>query len=78
MEMTNVWQQFEALPPAAKRQVAELIAFLSARGERQPPGDVVLDKPLAEEGFVGIWRDRDELTDSTGWVRRLRTEEWGS
>ena len=77
MEMTNVWQQFEALTPAAKRQVAEFIAFLSAGGKRRRGADAVAAKPLNEEGFVGIWSDREELADSTEWVRRLRTDEWG-
>jgi hypothetical protein len=77
MEMANVWQQFEALSPAAKRQVAEFIAFLSARGKRRSASDAAGGKSLNNEDFVGIWSDRDELADSTEWVRRLRTEEWG-
>jgi hypothetical protein len=76
MEMANVWQQFEALNPAAKRQVAEFIAFLSARGKRRSASDTAEGKPLNNEGFVGIWSDREELADSTEWVRHLRTEEW--
>jgi hypothetical protein len=77
MEMTNLWRQFDTLSPAAKRQVAELIAFLSARGRRRSASDALAAKPLTEEGFVGIWNDREELADSTEWVRRLRAEEWG-
>ena len=77
MEMTNVWRQFDALSPAAKRQVAEFIAFLSARGKRRPAAEAEAARPLNEEGFVGIWSDREDLADSTEWVRRLRTDEWG-
>ena len=77
MEMMNVWQQFEALSPAAKRQVAEFIAFLSARRKRRSTSNAVDEKPINKEGFVGMWSDREELADSTAWVRRLRSEEWG-
>ena len=73
--MTNVWRQFEALSPAAKRQVAEFIAFLSARGKRSASASEK-GKPLTSEDFVGIWSDRAELSDSTAWLRHLRTEEW--
>ena len=76
MEMTNVWQQFNALSPAAKRQVAEFIAFLSARGKRRSASDAVAAEPLDKESFVGIWNDREEFADNTEWVRRLRSE-WG-
>jgi hypothetical protein len=57
--------------------VAEFIAFLSARGKRRSASDAAEGKPLNNEGFVGIWSDHDELADSTEWVRRLRTEQWG-
>ena len=78
MEMTNVWRQFDALSPAAKRQVAEFIAFLSTRGKRRSSVGAVAAKPLDEEGFVGIWNDREELADSTEWVRRLRCGDLGA
>ena len=31
---------------------------------------------LADEPFFGIWRDREDLQDSTAWVRDLRKQEW--
>jgi len=30
---------------------------------------------LADEPFVGMWQDRDELADSTQWVRDVRVQE---
>jgi len=76
MEMASVWRQFEALSPAAKRRVAELIALLSAGGKRGTFAADAIEKPLKNEDFVGIWSDRDDLSDSTAWVRQRRTEEW--
>ncbi len=35
-------------------------------------------RPLDLEGlaFVGMWKDRPELEDSTAWVRQLREQQW--
>ena len=31
---------------------------------------------LETEPFVGMWRDRDDLKDSTAWVRGVRETHW--
>lgn len=33
-------------------------------------------RSLREEPFVGMWRDREDMGDSTGWVRQAREREW--
>ena len=33
-------------------------------------------RPLTEEPFVGMWQDRKDMTDSSGWVRKSRKREW--
>nr|VFJ57208.1 MAG: Predicted antitoxin, contains HTH domain [Candidatus Kentron sp. DK] len=32
---------------------------------------------LRKEAFVGMWKDRPDMADSTAWVRNLRQQEWG-
>ncbi len=32
---------------------------------------------LREEPFVGMWSDREDMADSTEWVRQAREREWG-
>ena len=32
--------------------------------------------PIETEPFIGMWRDREEMADSTAWVRRLRARQW--
>jgi AbrB family looped-hinge helix DNA binding protein len=29
-------------------------------------------RPLKEDPFVGMWRDREDMADSSEWVRRTR------
>jgi hypothetical protein len=26
---------------------------------------------------IGMWKDREDMQDSTGWVRQIRKQEWG-
>src|SRR5215210_869515 len=33
-------------------------------------------RPLREEPFVGIWGDREDMAESTEWVRQARQREW--
>ncbi len=76
IQKSRIWSQFESLPPAAQRQVADFIAFLSARWQRQLDQPTDAPRSLRQENFVGVWRDREDMADSTAWVRELRDEEW--
>ena len=33
---------------------------------------------LQEEPFVGMWKDREDMEDSSQWVRQVRQQEWTS
>ena len=33
---------------------------------------------LEDEPFVGMWKDREDMEDSSQWVRQLRQKEWTS
>ena len=43
---------------------------LSSDSIQPSPGDI------REEPFVGMWSDREEMADSTTWVRNLRQQHW--
>jgi hypothetical protein len=32
--------------------------------------------PLAQDPAIGMWKDRDDMHDSTAWVRKVRHREW--
>lgn len=78
MDLEKMWRQLEALSPEAQRQVADFIAFLYARSQRSRLPKRSGKSKLAEEPFVGLWEDREDLWDSTTWVRHVRQREWGS
>ncbi len=76
MSQRDVMEKFRALPPEAQQQVLDFIAFLEKR--YRPVEKSRPKRRLLEERFIGIWRGRVDLENSTGWVRSLRRREWGN
>jgi len=78
MEKQNILKDYDKLPPEAQKQVLDYIAFLQTR--YRTISNTKKNKPkagLAEESFIGIWRNREEMQDSSAWVRKIRASEWG-
>ena len=76
MSADNFLKDFNALPPEAQKQVENFMAFLQSRytpAKRKAKKTSV----LADEEFIGLWRDRDDMQDSVQWVRETRQQEWG-
>jgi endonuclease YncB( thermonuclease family) len=76
MTHEEILRELEMLPPEARRQVADFIAFLRARHNRSQAPEQSENSNLAQETFIGMWRDRDDMHDSSAWVRSSRENEW--
>lgn len=76
MKQEELLREFFDLPPEGQAQVVDLIEFLHTRygSRRQNVSASTLD--LSEESFVGMWRDREDMQDSSAWVRDTREREW--
>ncbi len=61
MNQKTVWQDFLNLPPEAQRQVMDFIAFLQARYAPPRSRKNIRPTKLANEAFIGMWRNRDDL-----------------
>lgn len=72
-DRNQMLQQFEELPPQAQQEVVDFIAFLR---QRRSAATAKKLRPVREEPFVGMWKDRDEMADSTRWGRSVREREW--
>ena len=70
-----LWEQFEELEPDAQRQVEALIIRLAMK--RFKSSTAGPETALEDEPFIGMWRDREDMSDSTAWVRQVRAEQWG-
>jgi hypothetical protein len=76
MENSRIIQDIASLPPEAQKQVIDFVAFLKTRYGTVPSSRKNRRGKLADEPFIGMWRDRDDMQDSSSWVRRLRQREW--
>lgn len=74
MELESLWRRLAVLPEQAQQEVADLIAELEKQHTQS--GKKPIADSLWEEPFVGLWKDRADLSDATTWVRRLREQEW--
>ncbi len=76
--MTNeeILREINSLPLEAQRQIEDFVAFLRQRYQSSLPVETARTDLTAEE-FIGMWRDREDLQDSTTWVRNVRQSHWG-
>lgn len=77
MNQEQVWQEFLMLPPEAQKEIAELITTLHTRYKAPSLSPGGSRPSIKSEPFFGMWRDREDVTDSSEWVRGVRRKEWG-
>jgi len=72
----EILREINSLPPEAQRQLEDFLSFLRERyGNEQPK--TAPTSGLESEAFVGMWRDREDMRDSSAWVRNVRRTHWG-
>jgi len=76
MKQEELLREFLDLPPEGQAEVVDLIEFLRSRHRSRNPKDTARSLNLAEESFVGMWKDREDMQDSSAWVRSAREREW--
>lgn len=77
MEPNRIDDELKKLPQDARRQIFDFIDFIKAR--RQKPIAIKQSKKkssLTDEPFIGIWKSRNDIKDSSSWVRKIRKSEW--
>lgn len=76
MEEKTVLTQYASLPPNAQQQVRDFIRFLQSQYQSASLIRVRPIKKLADEEFIGMWKNRADMQDSTAWVRETRKTQW--
>ncbi len=76
MENEGFYNKFESLPIEAQKQVLDFVDFLKKRYESKIKGSRER-KSIKNNKFVGMWESREDLKDSTSWVKNLRKKDWG-
>jgi hypothetical protein len=76
MTSADILKEIDLLPAEAQKQVYDFIAFLKTRCS--VPVNIRKSKRtrLSDEPFIGMWQGREDIRDSTAWVRKLRSSEW--
>lgn len=73
-EVERILNRLKNLPPEAQKEVADFISLLYER--YRSSSQLQTKKRLAQEDFIGLWKDRPDMQDSTSWVRDIRKKEW--
>ena len=76
METPNIVREITSLPPEAQKQILDFMAFLKTQYQPAPTAKKVRRTKLANEPFIGMWKTRRDMQDSTVWVQNLRRHEW--
>lgn len=75
MTQQNLLEEYSSLPIDAQRQVADFVSFLRQKYQTETPIRSN-DTEIRGDKFIGMWSDREDLVDSSEWVRNLREKEW--
>lgn len=78
MDKNKVLKEFGDLPQDAQKQVIDFIAFLQSRYKTEASKKETERKDITQEPFIGIWKNRKDMGDSSAWVRDVRNREWGN
>ena len=71
----ELFKAFDSLPIEAQRQALNFIAFLQQTyAPAIKPQKTEID--WVNDPFIGMWQERQDMDDSTTWVRNIRENEW--
>ena len=76
MSEKELIKQIQELPSDAQQEAADFVEFLYERYVSRNRVGKKPRKPISESSFRGIWKDREEMKDSTEWVRNIRKSRW--
>jgi len=77
MSEKELIKRIKKLPSEAQQEAADFVEYLSQKYIQQPiDSNSTKKKSILESSFRGMWKDREDMQDSTKWVRELRKSRW--
>lgn len=76
METLQLAQEIQQLPLEARQKIETLVLSLKLHYSRQTP---LTEQELArwsDPEIFGMYADREDMRDSTAYVRKLREQQW--
>lgn len=78
MSEKELIKQIRNLPTEARQEASDFVEFLSKKYLQESEKTKSKTNSILENSFRGIWKDREDLEDSTKWVRELRKSRWAN
>ena len=75
MTLEQMIREWKGLPPQARQEVADFIAFLYTRHTSTQPETEKVPTRIEDEPYVGMWQDRADMADSSAWARGTRARD---
>lgn len=76
MSEATISKKLKQLPPEARKQARDFVDFLYQRYVKSDKKKKSGKNSIAESSFFGIWEEREDLKDSSEWVRNVRKSQW--
>lgn len=76
MSDQTIYKKIEELPPEARKQAQDFVDFLY---QQYAEGNSIKEssiESIADSPIFGMWKDREDMKDSTKWVKDLRKAQW--
>jgi len=70
-------EKIHQLPPYLISTADNFISDLLQKYRSTVENALEQSSNLEDEPFIGMWKDREDMTDSANWVRKHRLNEWG-
>lgn len=77
MSEKQLIQQLKTLPAEARQEAADFIDYLHKKYFRKEEKHNS-KKSILESAFRGIWKDREDMQDSTEWTRNIRKSRFAN
>ncbi len=78
MSEKELIKQLKRLPSEAQQEAADFVDFLYKKYIGQGKKRTESKKSILESSFRGIWKNREDMQDSTQWVRNIRKSRWAN
>lgn len=76
MSEKELIEKFKKLPPEAQQEAADFVEFLTQKYIIEEEAATKASKSILDSSFRGMWKDREDMKDSTEWVRNIRKNRW--
>jgi hypothetical protein len=76
MSKSTISKKINELPPDARKEAQDFVDFLYQRYVGSKDIKKSETGKVSESSFFGIWKNREEMSDSVKWVKNIRNSQW--